>query len=750
MNFPTLGCIALFCLLFNTASAVEVDRYGNRTANQQLQDMSDKQSAEGLEMSAKARAGRLSELNVQLDALNNYSSQTMSPEEVAAMEAWQKKNAQEIDKQNAEVAEHNMRVAMQRQARFEENNATVRRMFQRIVPLSGGRHLGNIAPEDRVLAAQVAQALVTGELYRMDISDYLPPGDQFYDRQFIAQQLYLTLPPEFISDKSNLYAFRALGSVSGRTVQEYHTLRTHQIHAWNRSTETSSSDYLFMVLASALAAPTNPLPAPGQRELAMALFTERVVELSRNSGLKYMNYEINLLGCMVQCAVRQAPELGRMRRFTGNQALVKPHPQSVFGAAMRYNSDVADDGKPWVVTDMWNHAWWNLGVTLVLAEPTQFPGPWFSDMRNYRREKHLRPAQPFVKATIQKALDDWFVRSKATPELRQVIQADCDLACDAQVRDLSPYQAWDAALRRDERAEDPRHPAWMDSVNARLLARVADHVALKRIHDATGWKDDTLVNAPQRAALLKLLPDLANCTDPALVRQLTRMGVCNEDWPGLVAWLEDPRRRPTGPVGDQLFDDYQSAVEEVTITREWLETNSLSWTTTLANLDESTRQWLRQVEAASGQVREELVTAHFNLLLAHKDEEADHSRRSRWLGGLAPLARRESPVAAKAQAAILDLLDRDEIDGENTTYNLIRGQIMWEQAKTQQKDDQAAFAAVAFVIRDPEELALLSQWSNYVWLPLNPDPELLRMAQNFSSIFPPIPAPAAKLKATSP
>lgn len=727
-----LTALLLGIFYYSQIHAADVDTHGNPTAEQQLRDMQDRHNAHTVENPIKAAKAQSDQRQADLDSPQAVTHEDIThagiskeqlTEQKMRIDQWQAMN-QRMTNVRAQNEAKQARIDQERNEGIRANNSTtICRMMSHI--LEDIENDGKIEPANYEEANRVAEAFVTGKLHNIDINPFIEKkGEYFVERFNNAQAIYLKINPDYVTNRSYLYAFRAMNGKSQDTVNEYRARRSHIITGHDAFVE------IFQVLASALSIPKNQTP-PYLDSNQCALAIPLLAEIIDDFGIQYTeipspsNSEQGAWGCQLMAAAMQYPELARGNKIASDY---RCGTQEIWGA-VRKKYSLVDDGKPVVMTDMWSHAWWGLAVSILLADSSQYPGPWFSDIRNWRRDHYLGPAPASAKKIIQQALHDWFNRNATSPDIQPRIQGDCDSACDDDLISIEKFRTWDGMPRLDTAAEDPLHPEWADPTD----------IYRKFIAEVNSLTDP--LPAQKRLAIKRIFPAIEDITDPALVTAIAQLCVQQNDFFGLFKWLHDPRRRPTGPADNKLTLHYLMAAAGAKDALDWMSNNSYAWGAEPENKNntlalKARREWLRHMQTFQGQIREDLITTHFKEIFATSPNDSnDHLRRVRLMNELAPLARRESPVGATAQAAILNLLDRNEVEFERTTPGCIRAQILWERAKMQKLDDANAFSVASKHLSD-EEVHALAQYETYVWLPLNPDKNLMRMAANAVSILP--------------
>lgn len=413
---------------------------------------------------------------------------------------------------------------------------------------------------------------------------------------------------------------------------------------------------IILGLASALAMPNSDL-GPAQRTLAAELLAVqlRYIPPNKQSGL---DHDPAALGWMFMAAAERTPELARA-------PALRPHFAAMPGGYWRTDFrlpppvGVAATAAP--ATAQGN--WWNLASMIVLAEKTRYPSAWFAALRAERRAKKQGPAPAESSATIQRALDDWFARNDATTEARNILRADCALACEASVAQLADSAAWDDFILSAFRAHpssvddqgladlltaplltkavgtakgDPSglrrwlvDPRWQPSAQASLATwkawcALAGQPGLLRLAERRpeflrdvplfvmaldSLKLDQIDHwTPESWTLAEaLLPFTADVVDPNLIGRIAALRSYGlGDWVGLAAWMEDPRRKPADAA--QWNELYAMAKRE----RDQVAGKLDDFKGTPDEDYDASRRfetWLRQVLAATGPARAALVAA---------------------------------------------------------------------------------------------------------------------------------------------
>jgi hypothetical protein len=176
-----------------------------------------------------------------------------------------------------------------------------------------------------------------------------------------------------------------------------------------------------------------------RRELATLLLADamgRVNPARTDDGAAF--------GCILVAAAQRTPALRRVPAL--HEKIIPVVRDSIWAQGFASWPWPEKDHIPLVVKPA-RDVYWNLAAMLVLSSEPRLPMRWFANLRHHRRVSHLAPVTPEEKAMVQGALKGWLARSSYSPAMRETIQADCDLACEASEVALAGSTAWDAALR---------------------------------------------------------------------------------------------------------------------------------------------------------------------------------------------------------------------------------------------------------------------------------------------------------------
>ena len=552
----------------------------------------------------------------EIDRLNYENS------DEGRAQARAKEEAKRALKAKVREAEFKAEIAADK-AREERNTAELKRRAMDIVQRAKADDAKNLTHDEAMEMAALAEAIVTNALFHGRPATALGVDASWPEREALGLKLYGlaggvsgrergAINPDFpavrravpIMDLA-MPAALVKGGHGDIVVRQTRALRAIA------GTDPRIPMQITLGLAAALAMPNSDF-TPVQRKQAAGLLAARMWKIPPSTG-KLEDLDGPALSWLLLAAAKKTPELARAASL--NAHFVAQATWGVWHTEFK-RPGPSDDDVAYPVTAEGD--WWNLAGMLVLAEKSRYPGAWFASMRTERRAKRQEPAPAGAKEAVQLALNEWFARNGTPPEVREVIQADCTLACDATAEALAKSAGWDAFVLSfgDYWSQEP-------AVNGRMEALLASTLLKKTLDagrdDPTGsqrWLVDPLwqpgakaVSATWRAWLelagpsgivalaerspehlqdpalfrqasdtIRLTPDgqlnpskviIANAllrhatdvTDSAAVNTIAVLrGQCQGDWIGLAAWLADPRRRPKD--GDPWQDLYERANDE--------------------------------------------------------------------------------------------------------------------------------------------------------------------------------------------
>ncbi len=316
------------------------------------------------------------------------------------------------------------------------------------------------------------------------------------------------------------------------------------------------SNWHWSGLVSALAQKQSRLNE-NQRQQATALLAEII------QGLPAAQDTDGLArACLLVAAARQTPALACLERL--QSVFVPQVAGSVWAAGFTTMPVATAGGAAPVATNLGKAPWLELAEKLILSPGgygSDYPGRWFSRIRELRRRGGLAAASGANQVFLQRALDGWLGRRGASPMLRRALQQEFDLTCtgDAAALKSPALMFWDHMLNnhgvkyvreRDRSMEllfghDPARsgvvgfllasgPQVMDAYislacEGRVQSRRATGAKAVAAASPVAWKNDD----PRWLTALSALQQL---TDLPLVagESLASLGVAKERWTELL------------------------------------------------------------------------------------------------------------------------------------------------------------------------------------------------------------------------